>query len=469
MFQPSQYMTASTAVILCGLVAISIFLPPSANADVIFFVAALGTGLSLGIATAIEAKAGVRNLIRADMVMLWSLYVLTFLEFLFPQPNVDTLLSPSDATNGTYAVLVALGGLAIGRHLVPPKNGPVGHPVIIDLRPGNVFLLFIIATAFGYFHILLAVDFDPLEVIRQLSLPRFSQSWSRSQFGDAYSLLYEIGALIYLIPPIAGLILGRSRDYASWQKGIVLFVLFCTLYYGFASGTRNVFISYVITFMGVFFLARPRITKRFILLAAIPVAIIMMIATTYMLAFRTTGLENFSIFGGDDRSFFVDYNVVNIANITRVFPDVFGFLGLEVPFNALIRPIPRVLWPEKPAGLSVSIEAALGADSGVTVSCTFVGEAYMAGGLIAVLLVSLAFGAAAALWNRVGSRSNGQFYQLVYVSGFICAALAMRSLLSMMPFMLPTLALWLFGRMWLGQAMPRSASARSSSGVRRVG
>ena len=95
---------------------------------------------------------------------------------------------------------------------------------------------------------------------------------------------------------------------------------------------------------------------------------------------------------------------------------------------------------------------------GLTISCTFVGEAYMAGGLLAVVLISLFFGALAERWNRVGSNSNLRYAQLLYVSGFLCAVIAMRSMLSMVPFMLPTIALWLYGKLWL----PRSSGQRSS-------
>ena len=61
-------------------------------------------------------------------------------------------------------------------------------------------------------------------------------------------------------------------------------------------------------------------------------------------------------------SFFVDYNIVNVSQLTEVFPASFEYLGLEIPLNALIRPIPRVLWPGKPEGLSVTIETALGSE-----------------------------------------------------------------------------------------------------------
>jgi len=193
------------------------------------------------------------------------------------------------------------------------------------------------------------------------------------------------------------------------------------------------------------------------LFLGVPMLGVLLLAMVYMLEFRTVGFSNASSVEHDGESFFVDYNVVNVSHLTEVFPSSFNYLGLEIPFNALIRPIPRALWPGKPEGLSVTIESALAVDPGMTLSCTFVGEAYMAGGLVAVVLISLFFGAAATMWNRVGTNSDLQFAQLLYVSGFLCAALAMRSMLSMVPFMLPTLALWLFARLWLPRLSLRRA------------
>ena len=45
----------------------------------------------------------------------------------------------------------------------------------------GIFLLFVFATLVGYLHVVLAVNFDPFEILRQMSLPRFSQSWSRGR------------------------------------------------------------------------------------------------------------------------------------------------------------------------------------------------------------------------------------------------------------------------------------------------
>src|SRR5262249_46599912 len=144
--------------------------------------------------------------------------------------------------------------------------------------------------------------------------------------------------------------------------------------------------------------------------------LLLIIATTYMLEFRTTGIGKFTFARDNYNEVFIDHNIVNVSRLTSVFPDSYEFLGFEIPFNALIRPVPRVLWPSKPEGLSVSIESALSTGPNTTVSCTFVGEAYMAGGFIAVLIFGLVLGAAAGLWNRVGEDVSSPFAQLVYVS-----------------------------------------------------
>src|SRR5262245_44625582 len=209
-------MAASTAVIVLGLALTSVVTSSACRAVDVFSAAAVGVGLSLSVATVLEGRPGLRNLIRADILILWVLYGLTLLEFLFPQSGIDGVLSIDAARSGTNTVLLGFAGLAVGRHLVSSRQ----TPIFVNLPSANIFLLFVLAAMLGYLHIFLAVDFDPLEALRQFSLPRFSQSWARGQFGDASALLYEVGALIYLIPPIAGFIYARSKDYNILQKVI---------------------------------------------------------------------------------------------------------------------------------------------------------------------------------------------------------------------------------------------------------
>ena len=74
----------------------------------------------------------------------------------------------------------------------------------------------------------------------------------------------------------------------------------------------------------------------------------------------------------------------------------------------------------------VGIEQALAADQGYTLSCTFVGEAYMMWGRFGVVITGLLFGATFMSWNRVGSVSS-VFQRLIFATLFYPALITMRS------------------------------------------
>ena len=442
-----------TLIMVLGL-AVTWLALPSTDPESIFGTAAIGVGVALAAATAVEASSGVRALIRTDNLMLWVLYGLTFLEFLFPQPDVNSSVGVDAATNGTGAVLLGFFGMVVGRHLIPTRSNST---VPVDFKPNHLFGLFLFAFVVGYLHIFIAINFDPIEMITQMARPRFSQPWGRGKFGDISALLSELSLLIYLLPPIAGFMFARAKQFSAMQKLFVILVLALTFFYAFASGTRNVLATYVIAMFGAYVLSKPDLKLKRLLIVGIPLTALLLFVSTLMLELRSAG--GISSLANEERHFktlYIDHNIVNISNLTNVFPDVVDYLGFEIPYQSVIKPIPRAFWSGKPEGLSTSIEAALGGSDGVTtLACTFVGEAYMAFGLVGVLIAGLIFGGAAGWWNQVGQRDNSSFSQILYASGFLCAAMSMRSLLTMVPFMLPTLAMWIMGKFWLPKAGAR--------------
>ena len=450
-----QISVWSTTIFVIGLVLTYIALP-SDSAEHVFSIAAIGIGLSLLAATTLEGTSGVRGLIRVDILMLWVLYGLTFLEFLFPQADVSYTvsvdsISPEIATKGTAVAMVAFAGIAIGRLILPSRYRRHGARVA-EVTPRQIFFVFLISALFGYLPMLLAVKFDLLEMLRQMSLPRFAQSWQRGRYGDAYALLWEVGALLYLVPPIAGVVFARPKEYSVAKKIIVAFVFLFTIYYGFSSGTRNVLAVYTISFFGAYYLNRPSIKWWQVAVQGTAALALLLGATSYMLEFRNVGMSDFSFSDTAPTSLYIDHNMVVLSKLTNAFPDMYDFLGLEVPFNALVHPIPRALWPGKPEGLSVSVELIVGADQATTtIACTFIGEAYMMGGMLGVAFVAIAFGAAAEKWNRLSYDSTSAFSQLLYASGFFCAAISMRSMQWTTVTMLPALALWLFSKVWVAR------------------
>ena len=126
---------------------------------------------------------------------------------------------PELRCTGTQAVLIGFAGLAIGRHLVPRRYRSVRALSFDHVRSSkHLYYCLFLAALVGYLHILIAVNFDPVEMLRQMMLPRFSQSWARGKYGDVYSLLYELGMVIQVIPPLAGIIYARGSEYRGIQK-----------------------------------------------------------------------------------------------------------------------------------------------------------------------------------------------------------------------------------------------------------
>src|ERR1700676_4702911 len=81
----------ATGVFLAGLVLTGVAVRGETAAGVARS-AAIGCGLSLGLSLLFEARKGMANLLRADVVAMLALYFLLFFEFLFPQSKFDELV-----------------------------------------------------------------------------------------------------------------------------------------------------------------------------------------------------------------------------------------------------------------------------------------------------------------------------------------------------------------------------------------
>jgi hypothetical protein len=139
--------------------------------------------------------------------------------------------------------------------------------------------------------------------------------------------------------------------------------------------------------------------------------------------------------------------------LIKYFPSSHPYLGWEVPYLALIRPIPRALWPGKPEGMSMTIEDAMDVD-GMTIAASFIGEAHMSGGPVAVFLVGLFFGALTGWWGLLASPRNSELGILVYSSGFFAAVISMRSLFVFTTALLPTIASIVAGTFFVKKIVP---------------
>lgn len=401
-------------------------------------------------------------MIRADVMALAALYFITYFEFLFYQPDFAHRCAPHAAKAAIQVTAWGFAAIAVGRHLPNMHKHPFTELFTTPVPRSWMVLLLCGCFAIGIAHMLLAVNFDVVEMFTHLMGPRFSQPWQRGQLGDLKALLTELGLFLYLVPPLTGIILARRTRYSASQLAIASILLVFVLFHGFTSGTRNVFASYLATFLIAYAFAAPEARRKEVIILTGVCAAALIYATSIMLQFRTAGflsyLRNAGSLG-ETQPLFVDFNLYAIAQIVEIFPRKHDFLGWEIPYLALIRPIPRAIWANKPEGLSYSIEEALGAE-GLTLAATFMGESYMANGIPTVVLTGLVFGFLLGWWGRLASPKNSDLGIFIYSSGFFAAVISMRSLYVFTTALLPTLAAVVLGTWLVNKLRERLAHER---------
>jgi hypothetical protein len=441
--------TVAASILMCVGLGVTYILLPEQGSVSIYRAAAIGVAITIGLGILMEAQAGIQSLIRADLLMLLALYGLTLVEFFFPQEAVETMITAQSATNGVEALLLGFVGLIVGRNFAPRLHPMAPSHTSVQLSPTNVFLLYLLILMFGYLDMLIAVGFDPGELVTQMLGPRFSQPWSRGKLGGWDSLLHELcELLLYLIPALAGSVVADRARYTAAQITVVVLGLIFTLFYAFASGTRNVLAIYLIIFFGSYVMFSRAIRWRYLVVLSCLAATLLYLSAYYMLQFRREGLGAYIENPGASTGFrpetlFIDNNLPVISLLTDLFPNSIQYRGAEFAYYAILRPVPRALWPGKPEGMSIETADALGL-KGLTVSSTFVGEAYMMGGYIAIFAVGLLLGWLGGWWKRFGQDLRSNLDVALYSSGFFAAVGSMRSVIFLTTAMLPTFAIWLY-------------------------
>lgn len=444
---------SGTSCLLAGLILAFTLYPSAETSAGMARISAIAVGIALLISILFDSRKGFYNLFRTDLLCLIALYGLTLLEFLFPQEEFNLAVDKVQAAQSLDMVLLGMAGLALGRHLVKPKPSASQVKNLGNISSSTLFRFVVISAFLGFFYMLLSVQFNPIALINGMLGPRFTQPWGRGQYGDWFAFLSELTLLINAIPPIVGVMWNRRNNLSSLQKWITAAIFALVLFHGFTSGTRNIFVVYVATALIGYLITLSRYTLKNTLFPVLIAAVMTLFLSYHMLEFRGIGLHNYLtrqvyLQGETRETLFVDYNLMSLGPVLEAFPEQHEFLGPEVISWALVKPIPRALWPDKPKGLSISIEEVVGA-KGWTVATTFIGESYMMAGWFGVLAMALFFGALAAWWNRRAIRGSSDYDLVIYALGFFGAAITMRSMFWLTTAILPVIALVVFRKLGL--------------------
>lgn len=364
-------------------------------------------------------------------------------------------------TIGLFAAAMWLG--VIGR----PWRLPRAVREVASLNPSPPTIFWAAAVAFGLAMLKYAIPcgFDVGVMYQNLFVDRWSAPWADSGGWNAFS--YHLGYFGYLLPAFAvalGCRLGWLNVRTLLALGMACIMMAFMAQDG---GRRNVG---VVIGMGIvcWVCLRKRFSVRSFFVVGAACALLLGILQ-FMHEYRNFGFQ--AAFSDEEEATVqgskfirVDDNYYRLCQMIQLIPAEHSYTHLRYFGYVLMRPIPRVFWPGKPMNGGFDLADELG-ERGVSLTSTVVGEFYMSGGFLFVLLGGWFFGRLAVMANQSMPQSEKTGAAILYCIMVMALFAGMRSLVDLVLIsyvVLAWMALCWLHTLWLGDVATVLGPARKT-------
>lgn len=303
--------------------------------------------------------------------------------------------------------------------------------------PASVYFYLAIASfLLGMCKFAVATDFDLISMFRYVGSGRWDAPWARGQLGGWEAFLDHLQYFGYLTAVLT-VVVGRRIGWRNWRTVASALMSVVMALFLVQSGSRRV-IGVVVGMALIFWILvqDSRLKVKHALIAAFTV-LALLLAMQIMLQYRNVGLtvalndpavENEGL--QPNEYLHVDDNFYRLCQVIQLIPNTHGYVYHGFLVYAVIRPIPRVLWPDKPVDAGFDLTRAVG-DREVSYSCSVIGELYMSLGFFGIALGGWLYGRFAAFVNGVLSQSSGLGAIVIYSIGAMALFSGMRSMLEL--------------------------------------
>jgi oligosaccharide repeat unit polymerase len=189
-------------------------------------------------------------------------------------------------------------------------------------------------------------------------------------------------------------------------------------------------------------LQQEKINFKKLLAAAAGVAVILA-AMQFILEYRNTGVQALT---QEEKDLEYDYlhvddNFLRLGQIIDIVPEHHPYTYEKQLAYYAVRPIPRVLWPEKPIDPGFDLPTYL-VKVGISLSSSSIGEFYLMFGWLAVLVGGLVYGKLANTISVLLAQAQGSSAILVYSLAVMVLVAGMRSMIELI-LMSYTIVAWI--------------------------
>jgi len=337
---------------------------------------------------------------------------------------------------GIFVVMVWLG--AIRRSWKIPRV--LINSVSQEFSINTYFGLAVACFFLGMLKFAIPCNFNVFEMLHYLGQERWSAPWGRGQLGGWDAFLDHLQYFGYLLPVLTVVIVRRVGLRNLRTVVCVAMSVVMTLFLA-QGGSRRV-IGVVAGMALVLWVLDQRRLRVKHLLTTVFAIVGLLIVLQVMLEYRNVGLSVLvgqqEIASGrsakvqilEEQHLRVDDNFYRLCQIIHLIPDSYPFVYHKYIFYVIVRPVPRVFWPEKPVDPGFDLPTALGVE-GVSLSYSVIGELYMSLGLIGIALGGWFYGRVASMASGLLARCTTQGALVIYSIVVMALFSGMRSILEL--------------------------------------
>ena len=412
---------------------------PTAPGALFYSALLLATGLAIAPVTA--ALRQPKAILRGESLLALAPIYWLLLDLLQGVYSLDHI-----AAEEVRLALIAIG-LFVGMMWIGAIRRPWRIPSVVvrsvsqEFSVNTYFALAIACFAIGMLNFAIACDFNVVAMFHYLGQERWAAPWGRGQLGGWDAFLDHLQYFGYLLPILTVVIARRAGLRNPRTLMCLLMSVVITLFLA-QSGSRRV-IGVVAGMALVLWVLDQRQLRMKHLLTTVCAIAALLLALQIMLEYRNVGLG--ALVGNTDATLEgrrekhqllevqhlrVDDNFYRLCQIIQLIPQSHPFVYHKYVVYVLVRPVPRVFWPEKPIDPGFDLPTALGVE-GVSYSYSVIGELYMSLGLLGVALGGWFYGRVAAMASGLLKQTTTQGAFVIYSIVVMALFSGMRSILEL--------------------------------------
>jgi oligosaccharide repeat unit polymerase len=432
-------LLALIATSMATVLAVIMIPDNSAEPGALFYPAlVLSAGLAIG-----PVSLALRNpkaLLRGEALLaLAPIYwlLLDLLQGVYPMDGIaPDEIRQAFVAIGLFVVMVWLGAARRSWRIPNVLVRSVSQEFSVRMN----FALALACFFLGMLNFAIPCNFNVFEMAHYLGQERWAAPWGRGQLGGWDAFLDHLQYFGYLLP-ILTVVIGRRVGLRNLRTIVCTAMSIVMTLFLAQSGSRRVIGVVAGMALVLWILDQQRLRLKHLITTAVAVVAVLL-ALQIMLEYRNVGLS--ALVGNGETAVTgyqktqmleedylrVDDNFYRLCQIIQLIPNTHPFVYHEYLFYVLVRPVPRVFWPDKPIDPGFDLPNALGVQ-GVSYSYSVIGELYMSLGLFGIALGGWFYGRISAFARGLLSHSTTQGALVIYSIIVMALFSGMRSILEL--------------------------------------